>query len=287
MTAIIKKEMRSYFTSMIGYVLLAGFVFFNALMFTLVCIQYKAPDYSFVMSASAVIFLVMIPLLTMRLFAEESGKKTDQLLYTAPVRISSIVAGKFLSAFLFLLFAMAITMLFPLSVSAFGALPAAKIAGSFLGYALLGGAFISVGMFVSVLTSSQITAAFGTFGGLFVFYILGAVVQAVPTDTTTSVVFVCLLLAVFCYILFDATRNIFAGLGTCIVGLAVIIGIALKNPLLYDGVIVKFLNWFSLTTRFGNFTNGILNLSDIVYYITFTLAFIYFTINVIEKRRWR
>lgn len=287
MIAIAKKELKSYFTSVIGYVLLAGFVFFNALYFSAICVGNRYPDYSYVLGYTSIIFLIMIPILTMRLFAEESRQKTDQLLYTSPLKISQIVAGKFCSALCFLLIAMLITLLFPLSLSFFGTVPAAKIISGMVGYFLVGAAFISVGMFISVLTDNQIVAAFGSFAFLFILYNLYGLASIVPTDTTASLVFICAILLAFCYILYDATKNIFAGIVTGAVGLIVIIILAVVNPLIYDGAISKFLDWFSIMSRFDNFYSGILSVSDIVYYITFSVAFVYLTFNVIEKRRWK
>jgi len=287
MTAIIKKELKGYFTSIIGYILLAGFVFFNGMYFAMVNIGGLYPDYSYVLGVTSIIFLIMIPILTMRLFAEEQRQKTDQLLYTSPLKIGYVVLGKYLAAALFLFMAMAITMLFPVSLRFFGPVPWAKIISCMAGYFLLGAAFISAGMFISVLTDNQIVAAFGSFVFLFILYILDGLSSIAPSDTTASVAFICALLFVFCFVLYNATRNIYAGVIVGLLGICAISVIAIVNPLIYDGAIPKFLGWFSLMARFDNFYQGILNISDIVYYITFSAAFIYLTMNVIEKRRWR
>lgn len=287
MISIIKKELKAYFTSVIGYVLLAGFVFFNALYFSAINVKNLYPDYSYVLGYTSIIFLIMIPILTMRLFAEEAKQKTDQLLYTAPLKIEQIVLGKFFSALSFLLIGMLITMLFPIALSFFGVVPKAKIISGLLGYFLVGAAFISVGMFISVLTDNQIVAAFGSFAFLFILYNLYGLVSIVPTDTTASIAFICVLLLAFCYVLYNATKNIYAGITAGAIGLAVIIILAVANPLVYDGAITKFLDWFSIMSRFDNFYNGILSVTDIVYYVSFSAAFVYLSINVIEKRRWK
>jgi ABC-2 type transport system permease protein len=287
MLAIIKKELKSYFTSVIGYILLAGFVFTNGLFFSMYNVGGLYPDYSYVLGITSIIFLIMIPILTMRLFAEETRQKTDQLLYTSPLKIGYVVAGKYLSALSFLLAAMLLTALFPFALSFFGPLPYAKTIACMTGYFLLGGAFISAGMFVSVLTDNQIVAAFGSFLFLFMLYSLYGLIAIVPADTASSVIFTGIMWLGFCFVLYNATKNIYAGIIAAILGAAAI-GTALYiNPVIFDGTISKFLGWFSLMARFDNFYQGILNLSDIVYYITFSAAFIYLTVNVIEKRRWR
>jgi ABC-2 type transport system permease protein len=270
-----------------GYVLLAGFAFFTALLFTVICLRGLNADYSQVLDATSVIFLIYIPLLTMRVFAEEAAQKTDQLLFTAPLRIWRVVLGKFLAAFLFFATCMGVTLVFPLALSFFGKIPVPAITGAFLGYTLLGAAFVAVGVFMSSLSGSQIIAAFTTFGALFVLYLLGAIKAIVPSDTMSSVIFVCVLLAFLSYLLFDATRSLAAGAGLCLAGLIAVVATALKNRNMYEGLIVKFLDFFAVTARFENFAGGILSVSDIVYYLSFTAAFLFFTVNAAEKRRWR
>ena len=287
MIPIIKKEMRTYFNSMVGYIVLAGFVLFTGFYYALYCVRGLYPDYSIVLQSTSIVFLIVIPIITMRLFAEEMRQKTDQLLYTAPLKIEAIVFGKFLSAFLFFIIGMAITVLFPVIISFFGTLPAAQITGTFVGYILLGAAFISIGLFISVLTDNQIIAAFGTFGVLFLLFMIDGIKDLIPLDTVSSLIFVGVLILGFGFVVYDSTRSIFAGVIVAVCGLAVIAGMYMVNPLFFDGAMVRTIGWISLLARFNNFGMGILNVSDIVYYVTFAAAFIYLTINVIEKRRWR
>jgi len=91
----------------------------------------------------------------------------------------------------------------------------------------------------------------------------------------------------FGFVVYDSTRSILAGLIVGILGIAVIAALYLSNPLFFDGAMARTLRWFSLMARFNFFSRGILNISDVVYYITFSTVFIYLTINVIEKRRWK
>ena len=287
MIPIIKKEMRAYFSSMVGYIVLAGFVLFTAFYYSLYCVRGLYPDYSVVLSSTSIVFLIVIPIITMRLFAEEMKQKTDQLLYTAPLKIESIVIGKFLSAFIFFLIGMLITVLFPFLMSFFGDLPVSQITGTFIGYILLGATFISIGLFISVLTDNQIIAAFGTFGALFVLFMIDGLVELIPVDTTSSLIFVGVIMLGFSFIVYDSTRSIIAGVIIALIGIGTIAVLYMINPLFFDGAMVKTIGWFSLMLRFRNFSLGILNVSDIIYYFTFAAAFIYLTVNVIEKRRWK
>ncbi len=287
MVPIIKKELRTYFNSMMGYIFLGFLVLLTAIYFSLVCIANNSPNYNYVLSGTSILFLILIPALTMRLFAEEARQKTDQLLYTSPLTILQIVVGKYLAAFLLFIIGMGITMLFPIVLSGFGELPVQQIVGSYVGYILMGCCFIGVGLFVSVLTENQIVAAVATFATLFLFYIMDSLANSMPSDRGSSLVFLGLILAGFAFLVFDSTKNMFAGIIVFILT-AVASGVAyLMNNYIFDGLLVKVLKWFSILTRFSNFDKGIFNVADIIYYITFSIAFIYLTINVIEKRRWR
>ncbi|MDR1533142.1 MAG: ABC transporter permease [Clostridiales bacterium] len=288
MTAIINKELRMYFYTMIGYVCLGFFVLITALFFLIININYMDPDFSAVLSSSSLVFLIFIPILTMRMFAEESKQKTDQLLYTSPLKVSEIVLGKYFAALILFLIGMAITAIMPLSIAAFAeGMPAAKIIGAYVGYILLGACFISIGLFASTLTDNQIAAAVVTFALSMFFFILSPIAEAMPSTRPASVVFLALLFLALSYYIYSITGNIYAGAALALLSA---IGIALVFFLggsLLDGAIAKILTWFSLVARFENFSKGVLNLSDLVYYLTFLSLFVYLTIHVIEKRRWK
>ncbi|MDR1539806.1 MAG: ABC transporter permease [Clostridiales bacterium] len=291
MTAIIKKELRGYFNSWIGYVFLFIFVGLVGVFFSLINLQNQYPGFQDSMSNITIFYLVLIPVLTMRLFAEEARQKTDQLLFTSPVTVMSIVVGKFLSALCLSVIGMAITVLFPIIISRYGTLPYAQIITSYLGYILLTACFISVGMFISVLTDNQIIAAVVTFFTMILFLILDAIASALtsgPAATAMgSMVFLSVIIAMIAFFVYDSTKNYYVAGISALVLIGVATATYLIDATLYDGLIGKVIRWLSIMSRFTNFSSGIINVSDIVYYITFAIVFVYFTINVIEKRRWR
>lgn len=287
MLALYKKEIHTYFTQMTGYIFLTFMVLLTGIYFILVNVYAMSPNYYYVLSGTTILFFILIPTLTMRLFSEEVRNKTDQLLFTSPLSVWKIVFGKFLAAMSLFLIGVCITLLFPLMLSRFGTLPVSQITGAYIGYVLIGLCFIAVGLFVSVLTDNQIIAAVATFAVLFVLFIMDAIAQNMPTDTASSLVFVALIVVGVAAIWYNSTKNVYASVVVGAVGVAVAAVLYFINNLIYDGIIVKALQWFSVYSRFDNLSNGVLNLSDIIYYLSFTLVFIYLTINVIEKRRWR
>ena len=287
MTAIYKKEMRAYFTQMIGYVFLAFLLLLFGLWFTFYNVYGTNGNFQIVLSNVTVFFFILIPVLTMRLFSEEARQKTDQLLFTSPLSVASIVLGKYFAALSLFLLGVAVTVILPFLLRNYGDLPVSQITGAYLGFILLGAACIAIGVFISVLTENQLIAAVGTMAAVFIMFLIDVIAVSMPTTTVASLIFVLLIIAAVAGIWYNSTRKILAAVIVGLLGLGVAVGLYLYNDLIYDGIIVRTLLWFSIYTRFNYFIRGILRVSDIVYYISFSALFICLTANVIEKRRWR
>ncbi|MEG1686245.1 MAG: ABC transporter permease subunit [Angelakisella sp.] len=163
MLAIIKREMRSYFSSPIGYVYIAVFFFFAGFYFFGTAVAGNSTDLSYVFSALFSICVFLIPILTMRLLSEDRKNKTDQLLLTSPVSLFSLVMGKYLSAAAVFLIGTAQTLVFALVIELFSTANWAMVFGHFIGISLLGLALIAIGMFISSVTENQVIAAVGGF----------------------------------------------------------------------------------------------------------------------------
>lgn len=169
MTAIMKREIASYFTSPLGYVFIAVFYGFSGLFLWLGCLRAGQSDMSIVFSMMFFIMLIMIPILTMRTMADDKRQKTDQLTLTSPVSLFGIVAGKFLAAFAVFFCGMLIMLIYAVFLAAAvkssgGAFGWAVFWGNFTGMILMGGVFISLGIFISNLTENQMIAAIGAIG---------------------------------------------------------------------------------------------------------------------------
>ena len=178
MLAIFKRELRAYFTSPIGYVILTISWFFSGMFFVIV---YKAgvsaPDYIF--GSMFLIVLFLIPVITMRLFSEEKRQRTDQLLLCAPVRSSSIVLGKFLGALVMFASSMAITLVYMMIFMFNVENPGWSLyIANLLGVLLLGAALIALGMFISALTESQVIAAIATIASALALNMVGGLLPA-------------------------------------------------------------------------------------------------------------
>lgn len=286
MFAIFKKELHSYFNCMTGYVFIAFFIFITGLYFSLINIFQGLPDYQYVISNTTIMFLVIIPLLTMKLYSQEAKNKTDQLLFTSPVSITKITLGKYFAALILFLSALILTSVFPVTLSFYGSLPVSQILGTYLGYFLLAACFISVGIFISSLSENQIAVSISTFAVIFVFYIIDSLISNLPTGKNSSAVFIFSLAIGLCYMIYTRTKNILSSIIIFITMLITFSVAYFYNLSIFDSAMYKILSWFSLLSHFNNFGSGILNLSDIIYYLSFIVFFLFITINTIEKRRW-
>lgn len=247
MLAIFKKELRSYFINAIGYVYVGVFLAASALLLCYTTLGSSSYDTSTYFTLLLYSFIILIPLLTMKLFAEEKKLRTEQLLLTAPVTIWGMTIGKFLAAFSIFAGSLLVSCInfFPLysyaraerAAQEYSALhigpSTAKIVGCLIGVLLIGAAFIAIGMFVSSLTENQLAAAV----------------------ISISVILVMLLLN-------------------------------LLNNFIDVYAIRVVIDWFCILSRFSAFASGYIDIAAIVYYLSITGVFLLLTVRVYDKRRW-
>ena len=286
MLAILKRELRSYFQSPTGYIFLGFFLLMAGIFFALTNLLTSSPVYVGVLSNMTFVFLIAVPVLTMRLLSEEQRHKTDVLLLTNPVGVASIVLGKYFAAVIFFVVATAVTVLFPVAMSFFGDIAGWEIVAAYIGFILLGCAMLAVGLFVSAMTENQVIAAVTTFACLLFLWILDWLQTAFPKGVEAGIVFCGILAAGVALLVFFSTRRLEITIPVVLLGGGLITLLALLDASRFDGFIVRFFGWFSLLQRFESFTMGVLALNAAVYMISFSSVFVFLTTRVIEKRRW-
>jgi len=233
MAAIFWKEVKSYFYSPMAYILIGLFILLTSIFFyPNLLYPSQGGDFTYNLSNMGFILLFIVPILTMRILAEDRKNGTEVLLITSPVSIMSMVVGKFLAVCFVFLIMTALTFVYPIILLAFGGTFTVQLIGGYIGFILLGATFISIGVFASSLTENQIIAVVISFVSLLIMWLAGS-------------------------------------LSTMVGGFA-----------------SKVLGWFSLMTRYEDFSRGLLGLSPVVYYLSFIAVFLFLTIRVIEKRRW-
>ncbi len=219
MLAVLRRELKAYFASPIGFIFVGFFILIAGVFFALSNLLSGNPDYTGMLSSLTFIFLFLVPILTMRLISEEMRQKTDQLLITSPLSITGIVMGKYLAAVGVFLITLLITVLYPVIMSFFaiGGLAGWEILGGYIGFFLLGSSFIAVGLFFSSLTDNQLMAAVITFAALLLIWILDYH-RAERSDgrRTSGLVFLAILAAGLVLLVFFSTRNTLATIVTIV-----------------------------------------------------------------------
>ena len=188
MKAVFDKEFRAYFASFVGYVFVAVFMALAAMFFVNGSLRYQVADIGVVFSNLNGVYLFLVAILTMRAFSEEKNKKTDQLLLTSPCSIAEIVMGKYLAAMAVLGITVLISAVFPIILCIYGNPPVSEIIASYLGFVLLWGAFISIGIFISAQTESQMISAVFTFGVLLLIYYMDNISAGISNKTLATLV---------------------------------------------------------------------------------------------------
>ena len=238
--------------------------------------------------------LLLVPVLTMRIIAEENRQKTDQLLYTSPVSVTKIILGKYLALVTLLAIAMLILSVYPLILSglvkgvATGTehVDFAIAYGSALGFFLLGSAYIAIGMFISSLTESQVIAAVAS-GVIMIFtYLMSSLAVMLPTGHTFVFWFLAVLVLILAFVLNMWIHN---GWLSALIGIVAEAGLAaafILNTEAFDNLLGNTLSSISIVDRYSNFALGIFDVSALIYYISVSFLFVFITIQRIKKKRW-
>lgn len=286
MTAIYKRELKSYMTSMIGCLFIFFVLLITGIYFSAYQLSGAFPKFEYTLSALTFVFLIGVPILTMRVLAEERKQKTDQLLLTSPVSVVGIVIGKYLALITIYAIPVLIIGIYPIIMSKFGTVSFGAAYTGLLGFFLLGCANIAIGVFFSAITESQVIAAVLTFVVLFAFYMMGGISSFFSRGSlSTCIAFGLLILAVG-IIIYTMIKNIVISGVACMIGEVVLIVTYVMKSSVFEGGIQKILKVFDLSGHFTNFTSNILDVNGIIYFLSVTAVCLFLTIQSILKRRW-
>lgn len=232
MSAIFKRELKSYFTSPLGYVVFTVFAFFEGFYFYTL-FYYNIGDITQLFDLLMTISMFICPILTMRLMSEDKRLKVDQALLTAPVSLWGIVMGKFLAAFTMFAGCYALTLVNQLIFAVFTTPNWIVYIGNLLGVLLLGGALIAIGVFISSLTESQLVSAVVSFGTVLLVIMMDSIAETVQIKFLS-----------------------------------------------------KIITSISFVTRHTTFASGVLDFSNLIFFLSVMAIFLFLTVRMLEKKRW-
>ncbi|MBE6574114.1 MAG: ABC transporter [Ruminococcaceae bacterium] len=286
MKAILKREIKGYFSSLTAYIFIAFMLVVIGFFSTYYNFTYGFASFSGVLYSCWFIFLVLMPFLTMRMFAMDIQDKTINLLYSLPCRMSSIVISKYLAALSVFAVPFAVMCAYPLILSIFGNVNFTLEYSCLLAFFLLGAALISVGMFISSMCSAQSIAAITGFGAMLLIYLMPDVAGMIPTSAIASVIGYSLLIVLISLILYRLTDNQAAAVITAFSLEVILWALYFINPVIFEGLFPMMLNKISLFTVLTGFLNGLFDLSGIVMYLSVIFIFCFLTVQSLEKKRY-
>lgn len=286
MRAVYLKELKLNFTGFTGYLYGAFILLFVGIYTMGINLSGGYAQFEYVLESMAFIYLIACPVLTMRAFAEEKRSKTDQLLYSLPIRLSDVVVGKYLAMLTVSLLPVAVVSAYPLLLSGYGHVDMRSAYASILMFFLLGACLTSIGMFISSVTENQVSSAVVTLVIMLITYFMTSLASYVSTASSSSLIALSALALVLAAIVYLFTKNLSVAFLTAaaLVG-ALLIAYAIDASA-FSGLFPALMKKLSLFERFYGTIGGMFDLTAIVYYLSIIGVFLFFTTETLEKRRW-
>ena len=286
MGAIFRHELRNYFHSLTAYVFGAFLLAVVGLGSVLYNLQAAVSNFEFVLSFASIIFVVIVPILTMRTLAEERRQRTDQLLYSLPITTTQVVLGKYFALLVVYLIPLAVVSLYPLLFSQFGEVYLPTSYGSLFAFFMMGAALLAVGMFLSSLTDNQGFAAGIGIAAILLNYYSVSLAEYTSSTAMGSLIALYVIALLLGVVIHNLTRNENLAYGVTLVLIAALSVAYFVNSSAFEGLLPDIMTKLSLFRQFNSFVNGAFDLTTIVYYVSVMGFFLFLSVQSMEKRRY-
>lgn len=286
MSAVFRHELRNYFHSLTAYVFGAFLLAVVGLGSVLYNLQAAVSNFEFVLSFASIIFVVIVPILTMRTLAEERRQRTDQLLYSLPITTTQVVLGKYFALLVVYLIPLAVISLYPLLFSQFGEVYLPTSYGSLFAFFLMGAALLAVGMFLSSLTDNQGFAAGIGVAVILLNYYSVSLAEYTSSTAMGSLIALYVIALLLDVVIRGLTRNENLAYGVTFVLIAALSVAYFVNSSAFEGLLPDIMTKLSLFRQFSSFVNGAFDLTAIVYYVSVMGFFLFLSVQSMEKRRY-
>ncbi len=286
MTAVLKHELRNYFHTLTAYVFGAFLLAFIGLGATLYNLQAAVSNFEFVLSFGSLVFVVIVPILTMRVIAEEKKQRTDQLLYSLPITTTEVVLGKYLALLVVYLIPLAVVSVYPLIFARYGDVYLLTSYGSIFAFFVLGAALIALGVFISSLTDNQGFAAGIGIAVILLNYYSASLSEYVSSTPAGTLIAAFALVIVLGVVIRHLTKNENLAYGFYFLAGGAVLILYLADSEAFSGLLPSVMKTLSLFERFYVFVNGVFDLTAIVYFVTFAAFFLFLSVQSLEKRRY-
>ena len=286
MIAVLKHELRTYFHSLTAYIFGAFLLVFVGLGAMLYNLQAAVSNFEFVLGFSMPVFIIIVPILTMRIIAEERKQKTDQLLYSLPISTTQVVLGKYLALLLVYAVPLCIIAAYPVIFSQYGEVYLLTSYGSLIAFFLLGAALLSIGVFISSLTENQGFAAGIGIAVILLDYFSISLAEYVSATALGSAVTIFVIAAILGWIIYRLTKNDTVAYVVSLTLMLLTFLTFFLDSSKFEGLLPKVMQTLSLFDRLNIFINGIFDIATVVYFLSVIVFFLFLTVQSLEKRRY-
>jgi len=286
MTAVFSHELKNYFQSLTAYVFGAFLLIFTGIGALMYNINAAVSNFEYVLEFCSIIFVVIVPILTMRVIAEERKQKTDQLLYSLPITTTQVVLGKYLALLVVYAIPLCIISFYPLIFRKYGEVYLLTAYGSILAFFIMGAALIALGVFISSLTENQGFAAGIGIAAILLNYFSVTLSEYVSSTAYSSLVSLFVIVVLFAVVIKKLTKNdvlAYGVGGVLIAGLMITYFVDMEK---LEGLLPDIMTKLSLFKQFSVFVNGIFDLTSIVYFLSVITFFLFLSVQSLEKRRY-
>ena len=286
MSAVFSHELKNYFQSLTAYVFgafLLAFTGIGALMYN---INAAVSNFEYVLDFCSIVFVVIVPILTMRVIAEERKQKTDQLLYSLPITTTQVVLGKYLALLVVYAIPLCIISFYPLLFRRYGEVYLLTAYGSILAFFIMGAALIALGVFISSLTENQGFAAGIGIAVILLNYFSVTLSEYVSSTAYSSLVSMFVIVVLLAIVIQKLTKNdvlAYGVGGVLIAGLMITYFVDMEK---LEGLLPDIMTKLSLFKQFSYFVNGVFDMTAIVYFLSIIAFFLFLSVQSLEKRRY-
>ena len=286
MLAVFKREFKGYFLNVYGPIYIAVMLIFAGLFTLIFNYMGRSSGFEYTLGYISIALLVLIPVLAMRTIAEERKNQTIQLLYALPLRMFSIVMGKYLALLAVTAIPVGALCLYPLILSLHGTVSFLKAYAALLVFFLLGAALGALCMFLSSLTDSLVVSAVLGVAACLLIYFANLLSAIFPDQPLYSLIAVLVLVLIAAGLLFLLTKNVLFSAILGVVALIPTLVVYFVKPAAYESLFPKLLSGMALFNLLNNMAYGSLPLSTILTYLSFVVFFLFLTVQSMEKKRW-
>ena len=286
MIAVLKHELKNYFHSLTAYVFGAFLLMIIGIGAMMYNISAAVSNFEYVLGFGSMIFIVIVPILTMKTIAEEKKQKTDQLLYSLPITTTEVICGKYIALILVFLLPLLVVCIYPLVFMKYGAVHLLTAYGSLFAFFLAGAALLSLGVFISSITDNQgFAAGIGIAVILFNYYSV-SLAENVSSTAFGSLIVILFFFIILGIIIKNLTQNQNIAYLISLIFMVGTIVLYMVNSATFEGLVPEFMRKLSIFDRLDIFVNGVFDIESIIYFITFIIFFLFLSVQSLEKRRY-